>query len=420
MQQKNGTIQDALYWLLTNERFYGYLISDMIIHYTDKVPVAGVNIQKGKINLYINKEAWAENDLAAQIKILKHEIMHVIKGHIARAIENNKKFDNGANIAADCAINQLIGLDGRDKIKIVSTNPETGKKEVTETEGITIDNFREAIVKSSAEAGIEIEASKIEATQSMDYYLQLIKEQQKNGKGQEYDSFDDHQLWQESDCTLEELKQIKKKAFKDALDKLSGKEAGSIPSDLLREINDLIKVNVNWKAELNRQITSALEYLKIETRKKRNRRYGLKYPGYRKDPKINLLIGIDTSGSIGYEEAQVIFSNVKKILDTFNEKVSVYVIECDTQIQREYKLDKAPTKADIKGGGGTSYKPFFDFANNYKPDILLIFGDGYCFDTSSLVKPKYPTIWAIDEAGEFPVDWGKKISIPLTNLRGNK
>jgi predicted metal-dependent peptidase len=414
---KKSSIKDALYWLLTKERFYGYLLSDMVVNYTDRVPVAGVNIKKGKINLYINRDAWAQNSLSSQVKILKHEIMHIIKGHIDRAVEKEKKFDNGANIAADCSINQLIGIDGSEKIKFVHTDPSSGEKVVNESEGITIETFREAIANSAKETGVHVDINKIEDKQSMDYYLELVREQQKNGKGPGYDSFDEHDIWQESDCTAEELKQIKKEAFKNALDKIDSKDAGQLPGELLKEIEDFVKVDYNWKSQLNKHVTTALDYLKVETRKKRNRRYGIRYPGYRKDPKINLMIGVDTSGSIGYNEAQIIFSHIKKIVDTYSEKVLVTVVECDYEIQRVYQLEKAPKNANIQGGGGTAYKPFFDYADKNKPDILLIFGDGYCFDERDLKKPKYPVIWAIDESGRYPVEWGKRVDIPLTNLK---
>jgi len=56
----------------------------------------------------------------------------------------------------------------------------------------------------------------------------------------------------------------------------------------------------------------------------------------------------------------------------------------------------------IKGRGGTSFEPVFDYIRENKmfPDVLIYLTDGYAL--VSLEKPPYPVIWVTTGSTNFP------------------
>jgi predicted metal-dependent peptidase len=192
----------------------------------------------------------------------------------------------------------------------------------------------------------------------------------------------------------------------------TAKAAGAQNLDKIEELlNTVYKTEVNWKAILAQFLGNACDVLKEQTRKRRNRRYGIHQPGDRIYPKLNLFIGIDTSGSIGQREKEAFFNQINNIVD---DRFDITLGDCDTQLQNIRKYNKVIPDPKLSGGGGTAYEPFFDYAKANKIDAMIILGDGYCFDTQNLVKPNgMPVLWAITEGGQFPVDWGYKLTISL-------
>ena len=59
----------------------------------------------------------------------------------------------------------------------------------------------------------------------------------------------------------------------------------------------------------------------------------------------------------------------------------------------------------FKGGGGTSFKPVFEYVATKceQPDLLIYFTDGYG-DVPE--KPAYPVMWVITPGGKNIVPWG--------------
>ena len=110
---------------------------------------------------------------------------------------------------------------------------------------------------------------------------------------------------------------------------------------------------------------------------------------YREDPRIrNLAIVIDTSGSVKGEEVRHFLERTFGILkerDTYHSRFEIHVIQCDAEVQRD-DIIKNPEDIDalfaqsfVHGGGGTDFRPAFDYVSSLKiPELrgMLYFTDG--------------------------------------------
>jgi predicted metal-dependent peptidase len=65
--------------------------------------------------------------------------------------------------------------------------------------------------------------------------------------------------------------------------------------------------------------------------------------------------------------------------------------------------------ADIEGGGGTDFRPVFDWveAENRSPNMLVYFTDAE--GDFPKMPPNYPVIWLVKGKGGVP--WGERVQL---------
>ena len=93
---------------------------------------------------------------------------------------------------------------------------------------------------------------------------------------------------------------------------------------------------------------------------------------------------------------------------------SVHLIACDWQVQQanEYFAGDAipPT---LKGGGGTMFKPAFDWIEAYAPEVdgIVYLTDGEAYDWGDFSEPNAPVLW-LDYGNAFqkPYTFGEVVS----------
>jgi len=127
-----------------------------------------------------------------------------------------------------------------------------------------------------------------------------------------------------------------------------------------------------------------------------------------------VVVGIDTSGSIGQTELDRFFAELRGILENVKPK-RVHVVWCDAQVHKVDVVEEVEDMGGLKphGGGGTDFRPVFDWIEKegLEPDALVYLTDGLgAFPTHA---PKYPVLWgAIMENVKYP-NWGEVVPVPL-------
>lgn len=410
-------LEQTVVELIFNEPFYANLLMGMRREFTVTLPTLGVNVTD-QVNLYINPYFFNALNLAERVDVLKHEAHHVLNNHFVRfrdiepkVFENTKKsiFERVqdmqtaslTNQAADFAINEyLANLPRKVKMFDENGNAISTPKEIQDAQGNKVPN-------PDKNAGKPIEADlcfvdnlkkkfpNISNKQTMEYYYEFLKQEQdkdKNGGGTGMIVLDDHDLWHETDNTEDDITQKVKDAVNKAVEQTSDKDMGKMSGDVHAAIERLNHVAKDWRQDIQRFVARSAEIIIESTRKRRNRRYGILHAGTRTYPKLNIAVGIDTSGSVNDECVAQFHSEIVRLS---NMNVEITILECDTQVNRVYKFD--PKKPfTVIGRGGTAFKPIFDKIETEKMDIdgLIYFTDGECWG-EDIKKPKYPVLWAL-------------------------
>ena len=209
------------------------------------------------------------------------------------------------------------------------------------------------------------------------------------------------------------------------------KNIGTGSSSMDRWIKKINKAKVNWKVELKKFVSTIYDEKDYAYFNKNYIHMGDYVSGI-KDVDTstfdNVVVAIDTSGSITTDTLAKFGAELLKIFKTYTVN-NCYVIWCDSQIPKDgvqlfkvadknFKLDKLQPK----GGGGTSFKPPFEWVqkNLIKkgkiPAFLIYFTDAYGdapaqneYDIKRYVKK---VLWVITENDDASnIKFGKKIYI---------
>jgi predicted metal-dependent peptidase len=128
---------------------------------------------------------------------------------------------------------------------------------------------------------------------------------------------------------------------------------------------------------------------------------------------IEICVGIDTSGSISMEDLRDALSEILGVTRAFS-SVRLTALSCDAEVHTTTEINSPEDVAtmELKGGGGTSFKPVFEWIEENKPrtKLLIFFTDGYGD------FPEYTnlhTLWCVTKNGmeldKFP--FGETVSL---------
>lgn len=220
----------------------------------------------------------------------------------------------------------------------------------------------------------------------------------------------------------------------DDWDQASGvaSRAGSTPAGIRRALQKMKQPVIDWKGELARFIDEALSKSKYKLPHRRflgsgDIQYGFKR--YKEDFE-NIVVAIDTSGSISRTMIEQFLSEVLGICEEWNPEKTV-ILYCDTQVYEPDILEPGdkPDFNKIAGGGGTYFWPPFKWVEKNMleegetPSVFIYFTDGeatfpkesdYSIDTYS-----DRCIWVFltfdGDPYPNPQPFGERIDIALAN-----
>lgn len=127
---------------------------------------------------------------------------------------------------------------------------------------------------------------------------------------------------------------------------------------------------------------------------------------------VEIIIILDTSGSIGAVEMGAFVSEVNAVKGQLRARIVLHA--CDAVLAAAGPWVCEPWEdlavpADLSGGGGTDFTPAFDWVSRQDraPDVLVYFTDGKGLFPKN--PPSYPVLWLIKGGSDIP--WGRRIQL---------
>lgn len=172
---------------------------------------------------------------------------------------------------------------------------------------------------------------------------------------------------------------------------------GNLPADLARVLDRIRAVDVNWRQELADWTRNVIADRADWSRSSRRHATApVIYPRRKRDQLGTIVVVRDTSGSIDKSLCDEFSAQVTQF--SADLRASVIVLDCDTRIHAEYRLepgDECPL--DARGGGGTRFAPAFDRVDQLMAEGETIAGLIYLTDLDGefpAEPAEYPVLWA--------------------------
>ena len=134
---------------------------------------------------------------------------------------------------------------------------------------------------------------------------------------------------------------------------------------------------------------------------------GVVAAGRRKRALDHIAVVIDTSISVPQALLQDMLGEVQAALDAGTVE-RVTVIACDYLVRQATEYQHGDCiSPKLGGGGGTAFKPAFDWIEANVPDVdgIVYLTDGDAYDWHSVTAPQAPVLW---------LDYGRAIDKPYT------
>ena len=251
----------------------------------------------------------------------------------------------------------------------------------------------------------------------------LKQEQEENGGGGGGDDegMDFHDWADAQGMTEDEKKQLAREidqAIRQgqmAAQKVAGKGAGGLD----RELMDLLNPKVDWREVLREFVKAACRANDTSSWRRVNRRFlstGTYMPSMIGEKVGHVVIGIDTSGSIGGPELAEFLSEVKAIAEDVNpEMVDLLYWDSAVAGHETYEANNVSSiiqSTKPKGGGGTSPSCVSSYLKDKRiaPECVIMLTDGYVGGDWGADWPA-PTLWCITGGNKDVASNGKTIHI---------
>jgi predicted metal-dependent peptidase len=191
---------------------------------------------------------------------------------------------------------------------------------------------------------------------------------------------------------------------------LQAQQAGKLGGALARLVGEMLQPKLPWRMLLARYMTQVARDDYSYSRPSR-REGDMIMPSLRSS-QANIMVVLDTSGSVTNEELHEFLSEINSLKSQLRACVTLHA--CDTVLSKdgpwhfeaweEFKLPH-----EFHGGGGTDFRPIFDWIKTQgkSPDILLYFTDAE--GEFPKQEPHYPVLWLVK--GKAAVPWGQRIQL---------
>jgi predicted metal-dependent peptidase len=192
----------------------------------------------------------------------------------------------------------------------------------------------------------------------------------------------------------------------------SAKACGHDPAGIERWLTENRQSQQDWRAILRDFVaaTTPSDYRWMPP----NRRHiasGLYLPSVERRGLGEIVIAVDTSGSIGKRELEQFAGEISAISEEAQPE-AIHVVYCDAAVQSTQEFAASePVRLEPQGGGGTDFRPVFEWVakKDIAPVCLIYLTDLCCHSFPE--TPEYPVLWVTDSRRTAP--FGETVRIGL-------
>lgn len=377
--------------------------------------IAGIGYDPSskKVYMILNENALIEGSVEDVAGLIEHECGHSIYEHIMLE-KNSSKDPRTLNMAQDYIINESGQYLGKryEEIKDPKNNSILAKgcffKDIEpiypELKGKTGNDFTsnqlyDILIKNEDNQNQNKDSNGQSGGKNNKLKQEQGKGQESNqseqGESSRSEGFDEHGVLEVSekedgsleikgkinDTQAQELSNEIKSVIRESIEKLKrdnqlAKGIGQVGGQIGLILTEMIKTRTDKNAVID--FVAKIDSEEKKTFFKLNKRYPYLARGRRMKKQPIVVVGCDTSGSMGGETFfKMILDQIEKVKSICKE---VHVVCGDVGLCSVVLIDDLknfdPTKINFKGGSGTNLQFIWDYAESIEADGVLVHTDG--------------------------------------------
>jgi predicted metal-dependent peptidase len=378
-------MQKARAKMLIKHPFFATLLMSTPAVETTEVPTAATDMEK----LYYNPDFIESLDDDVILFVLAHEVMHIALAHGVRLMSRHQFL---WNIACDYAINLVLdetGFKVWDQALLSKDYKDMSADQIYEKLMKEVDKQRkqQGGGKGSPDGDPQGGSGKTD---------DIAKDMFGDGGGMVGD-IKQNEAASDPAHAAKVRRSIQQRVAQAAnVARMAGKFSGSLE----RLVGEILDPKVPWSHVLRDYMTRVTK--DDEHWNRRNRRFQSVYLPARHSEKMGeiVLIG-DTSGSIGNDELCKYMAEAAAIAEDVHPE-RIRILWADTRVAGEQVFEEGELIVPApKGGGGTDMRVPLKKAEDYQPEVVVLFTDGYTPWPDG--EPPFPLITCCTTEAPVPV-----------------
>ncbi len=385
--------------LILDKPFLGALVLRLPMHATkpERCKTIGTDVRA----LYYNRDYIGRLSLDQTQFVLAHEALHCALSHFAR---RQHRVRQRWDIACDLAINPLLIKEG-----------------LKPPPGVLLRSGFEDMMAEEIYPYIDDDTE--EETHDDHFYDQEDKSQGSPGGGSANQDdnegrgcVDAESEAVQSDATPRPLTETEQEQLAvQWRQRLAGAaqqamQAGKLGANMARLVEHLLQPQLPWRMLLARYMTTAArdDY----SYQRPSRREGSAILPTLKSTQVDVVVILDTSGSVNDAEMREFVSEIDAIKGQMRARLTLHA--CDAELCKDgpwyfEPWDEFTMPANVCGRGGTRFTPAFEWLEqaDRRPDLVVYFTDAE--GEFPGIEPDFPVLWLVKGRGKVP--WGQRIQL---------
>ena len=191
----------------------------------------------------------------------------------------------------------------------------------------------------------------------------------------------------------------------------AARQAGKMSQSLMRFVDNLLAPQLPWRALLARyMMNAARDDYSFQRTSRRDTGAALMPRLYSQS--VNVVVALDTSGSVKDEELREFLTEVDALKGQVRAEVTLHACDdklCEGGPWRFAQWEPVTLPEGLSGKGGTDFRPVFDWLERERlnPDLLVYFTDAQGQFPER--EPQYPVVWLVK--GKAAVPFGARIQL---------
>ena len=349
--------------LLLKQPFFGNMATRLTLTNADEwLPTAATDGRR----FYYNSKFINMLDRKEIEFLFGHEVLHCCYDHLGRTGTRDKQL---FNVAADYCVNRDLVKHGVGRlITTVDCLYDT------KYDGMSAEQIYNEILEDADEMTIDQLVDKM-----LDEHLEGNGEADSNDGEGEGEGENNGPV----KLSKEERDQIKDEIKEAMLQAAEAAGAGNTPDSVNRIVNTFTNPQMDWRDLLRQTIESTIkDDFSWQRTSRRGWHMDAVLPGMTPGEETDIVVAVDTSGSISQSTLDLFLSEVQGIMESFTTyKVHLFCFDTSVHNPQDYTSDNLAdlSEYEVMGYGGTDFECVFNYLidEGIEPQRLVMFTDGY-------------------------------------------